>query len=192
MADFREALESILPIAWSDLPSDADLPSFLRDSFTHAEHIVNSIPAPSASDSDSYSPPAANSASDALGTVCSQEDVPMPEYTRDATATKAWGKPYKLSTKDNPLRVSCYKMAAYDRHGAYFARRSVHHGIGFDRWRRCAVREFAESVKHQGAPGAGAVRGISADRRVEKKTVDGVANVEGTSRALVASRYSMY
>lgn len=177
--DLKEALASISPIAWDDLSSDDQLPDFLHTVFKHAETIVNSIPALSAPEGSSFTPKPANSAQNAQETFANAEEVPMPEYDRSAAATKDWGKPYKLGASANPLQVQCYKMAAHDRHGAYFARRSVHQGIGFDRWRRCAEREFLESLKVQDGPGAGAVRGISADRRVVKKEVEGVGMLEG-------------
>lgn len=39
-------------------------------------------------------------------------------------------------------------------------------------------REFAESISVKGGPGAGAIRGIGAERRLEKK-VTGVGKLEG-------------
>jgi hypothetical protein len=72
-----------------------------------------------------------------------------------------------------------YKMAGHDRHGAWFARRSVHEGLGFDKWKRAMQTEFAESLAVTGGPGAGSIRGIGADRRLERKLVDSVGKVEG-------------
>lgn len=70
-------------------------------------------------------------------------------------------------------------MAAHDRHGAWFARRSIHQGMGFAKWKVAMQREFAASLAISGHPGAGAVRGIAADRRVESQEVDGIGKVEG-------------
>lgn len=70
-------------------------------------------------------------------------------------------------------------MAGNDRHGAWFARRSVHEGLGFTKWKRAMQREFAKSLAVEGGPGEGSVRGIGADRRLERKVVDGVGQLDG-------------
>lgn len=72
-----------------------------------------------------------------------------------------------------------YKMAGHDRHGAWFARRSVHEGLGFGKWMRAMKREFPVSLAVEGGPGVGSVRGIGADRRVEVEEVEGVGKLEG-------------
>ena len=54
----------------------------------------------------------------------------------------SWGKPVKLSAKENPLGMAVYKMSAKDRHGAWFARRSVLQGIGFARFKKALSEEF--------------------------------------------------
>ncbi len=102
-----------------------------------------------------------------------------PAELHDKEATKCWGKPIKLNARDNPLGLSLYKMAAHDRHGAWFARRSVHRGLPFDRWKSAMKSEFAESMGIVGGPGAGSIRGIGADRRLEKRVIEGVGVLEG-------------
>jgi hypothetical protein len=84
----------------------------------------------------------------------------------------------KFSKKDNPLEVALYKMAGHDRHGAWYARHQVEEGLGFDKFKKALLREFPETLLTQGAPGAGAKRGLSAERRVERIEVDGVGRVE--------------
>lgn len=91
---------------------------------------------------------------------------------------QCWGKPIKFNPKDNPHHVAMYKMAARDRHGAWFARRSVHEGIGFSKFRRAMQQEFPESLRVEGGAGAGAVRGIAADRRLERIDVEGLGVLE--------------
>ena len=76
--------------------------------------------------------------------------------------------------------MAVYKLSAKDGKGAWFARRSVHEGIGFSRWRTALEREFPKSMEVQGAPGEGNIRGIGGERRVERKVVDGVGKLEGT------------
>lgn len=84
----------------------------------------------------------------------------------------------KFSKKDNPLEVALYKMAGHDRHGAWYARHQVEEGLGFDKFKKALLREFPETLLTQGAPGAGAKRGLSAERRVERIDVEGVGRVE--------------
>lgn len=179
MSEFKEALSSISPIPYSSLPSQDELPEFLKTSFHHAEVILNSIPT-SDSSATFLHPSLPDSATNASETLCDQSLVPLvPISGRDPGLQKLWGKPYKLSTKDNPLGVAVYKMAAHDRHGAWFSRRSLHQGIGFEKFRAGMRKEFLHSLKVKGGPGSGAVRGVAADRRIVKKNVEGVGKVEG-------------
>ena len=184
MAHFKEALSSLAPIPYDDLPSQEALPEFLQSSFAHAEVILNSIPghasSPSNTDDSAFSPSPTNSAHNAQETFCDPAQVPLPQYETDATAVKGWGKPLKIGVKENPLGVQVYKMAAHDRHGAWFARRSIHQGLGFSKWRKAAQQEFLESLKVQEGPGSGSVRGVGADRRVERMEVDNGTSIDGT------------
>jgi len=83
-----------------------------------------------------------------------------------------------MSAKDNPLGMSVYKMAGNDGKGAWFARRSVHEGLGFARWKRGLEREFPETMKVQGGPGEGNIRGIGGERRLEFREVQGTGRLE--------------
>ena len=177
MADLHDALKSLSPIQWADVPLD-NLPEFLQDTFAASELICNSVPQPlngtpfQASKPHHKKPNSARSAKDmhasatrAQQTCQAHEDL-----------QKHWGKPYKI--KDNPLEVQIYKMAGSDRHGAWFARRSVHEGLGFARFKSAMQREFPHSMAVEGGPGAGAVRGIGVDRRLEEREVDRVGKLE--------------
>lgn len=179
MAQFKDALSNLSPIAFDDLPPKDELPQFLKTLFTHAEFILNSVPVQPADHSGSFTPAPANSANAAEDTFCDPTKVPLPDYERDPSAVKAWGKPIKLAAKENPLGVQVFKMAAHDRHGAWFARRSVHQGLGFKKWKKAASNEFSESLKTQEGPGSGAVRGVGADRRVEKLQASDESIIEG-------------
>ncbi|KAI7107140.1 hypothetical protein KC352_g36771, partial [Hortaea werneckii] len=94
----------------------------------------------------------------------------FPPHKDHEDLQKHWGKPMKFDKSKNPLDVSVYKMAGKDRHGAWFARSSVLEGMGFDKFKRAMQREFPHSLTVKGGPGAGAVRGLAADRRVERLT----------------------
>ncbi len=68
--------------------------------------------------------------------------------------------------------------------GSWSARRSLHEGVPFEIWKLGLEREFAETLKvdrvRQAAESvAGNVRGLGAERKVSKRTVDGKGMVEG-------------
>lgn len=182
MAALHSALQALAPVEYSSVPL-ADLKSYLVDHFARSRVIIDSVPIPP---SDS-TPPTGRSRANTASSVASgvseissssaRSAPPIPEY---AALQKEWGKPIKLSAKENPLGMAVYKLSAKDGKGAWFARRSVHEGIGFSRWRTALEREFPKSMEVQGAPGEGNIRGIGGERRVERKVVDGVGKLEGT------------
>lgn len=175
-SQLKEAFASLQPIDWSSVPTN-QLEPFLKEAFQHAETITNSVPMPPSS----HGPPASSSpkkATKAGDTFVSPDNLPLPDSHQE-DLHKAWGKPVKLSQKDNPLGVSVYKMSSPDGKGAFFARKSVHQGIPFPKFKRAMEREFLESLKVKEGPGSGAVRGISGDKRIEHKVVDGVGKVDG-------------
>ena len=181
MDEYKEALSSISSIPFDTLPPDSELPDFLRKAYAQAELVLSSIPDPPNAPQDQpatpFTPASTNSAKTGTDTYCDPSLVPGLRHPEDAHLKKQWGKPLKIS--NNPLGVSCYKAAAHDRHGAWFCRYSLHQGLGFERFKRGMQREFLSSLKVQEGPGIGAVRGISADRRIEKKEFPGVGKVEG-------------
>lgn len=177
MPDLKEALASLGSIDYTSLPADQE--TFLKDTFRHAETVINSLPPASSSSPD---PPqistSANSARKAIDTAIATP-YSSPIDAQYEELHKIWGKPYKMNSKDNPLGISVYKAAGYDKFGAWFGRRSVHKGIGYEKWKSAWQHEFLESLKVKGGPGAGAIRGITTDRRVEAHEVMGVGEVEG-------------
>lgn len=84
-----------------------------------------------------------------------------------------------MNAKDNPLDVHVYKLGSKDGKGAWFARRSLHEGLSFDQWKDGMQREFVETMKVQGHPGSGSIRGIGADKRVENHEVPDCGHVQG-------------
>ena len=169
----HEALAHLRAKPFSDIPTD-DLEPYLRTTLTTAHTIANSVP-PAAH----YSPVAAPTPNSP-----SPSPAPPPHHTAGSSTDDirglwtAWGKPVKLSARDNPLALAVYKMAGADRHGAWFARRSLHRGLGFGAWRAAMAREFDASLAAGGGPGHGAVRGIAADRRIHECAVEGVARLQ--------------
>ena len=178
MSALYEALEALHPRDYSDISTD-DLPKFLSEAFSAAELIVNSVPHPQPPKNGTESPSPPKMATSAAEMTASAARHP-PVHPEHEDLQKNWGKPLKLSAKDNSLGLSLYKMAANDRHGAWFARRSVHEGLPFDRWKRAMQREFAESLAVTGGPGSGSIRGIGADRVLERKIFDS-GKMEGWS-----------
>lgn len=180
MSKLHKALESLRPTKWSDVPID-DLAAYLVESFAQAELIINSVPPIPGGDAFEHARRSRNDnvgATKASEMLISQARPPIVDHEMEELA-KGWGKPMKMSTKDNPLGVSIYKMAGHDRHGAWFARRSVHEGLGFTKWKRAMQKEFPESLADQTGPGAGSVRGIGGDRKLERHDAEGVGRAEG-------------
>ncbi|TKA71546.1 hypothetical protein B0A55_07063 [Friedmanniomyces simplex] len=180
MADeLHDALKSLAPTPYSDIPLN-DLPSYLTTCFTAGELIVNSIPPPLNGEPfptarpHHSTPNPARSAKDMHVSLAR----PSPPHESHEALQKYWGKPYKFSAAANPYGVALYKMAGQDRHGAWFARRSVHEGIGFSKFRRAMQDEFPHTLTVQGGPGAGAIRGLSVDSRLEDVDVAGVGHME--------------
>lgn len=180
MAELHKALECLRPKDFSNVPTD-DLKTFLPEILSNAELIANSVPPPpngtpyeSAQRTRISPQPAANAAD------LTKSDVRRPPPAKEHEALqKAWGKPVKLGAQQTATGMSVYKMAGHDRHGAWFARSSVHEGLGFAKWKRMMQREFPESLEVQGGPGEGNIRGIGGDQRLEDMTVDGVGNLQG-------------
>jgi len=195
----HEPFKALAPIDWTDVPQDC-LSSFLSSSFSSALTIIESIPVSPATAKQPPVPhqprptPVVRSRSHTDPPRPTPSDVtfssPSPEsqakqrvhHVADSLAhaqalRKEW-KEVKVNSKDNPLGISAYKLAAKDGKGSWFARRSVHEGVGFERWRLGLEREFAETMKVKGGAGSGSIRGIGAERRVEEDEVEGSGKLE--------------
>lgn len=182
MAALHAALQTLSPTSFSSVPtSEAQAKEYLQDAFSKAQLIIDSVPPPSVEDSlaATRSRSASNlSASSEVSASSVRSDPLNPSYV---SFQKEWGKPIKLAAKDNPLGMGVYKMAGKDGRGAWFARRSVHEGMGFKKWKLGLQKEFPESMAVQGGPGEGNIRGIGGERVVERTEVRGVGMVEGWS-----------
>lgn len=179
MSDLHEALKALGHTDYADVPID-NLGPFLQETFEAAELVCNSVPPPAGGrDFDSSTPATSkpDSATSAKEIIPSDARPPEP-HPSHVELRGSWGKPIKIAAKDNPLGISVYKMAGHDRCGAWFARRSVHEGLSFSKFKRAMKWEFAESMAVCDGPGAGAVRGIGGDQRLEHKTVDGVGDMD--------------
>lgn len=184
MAPHHEPFKALAPIEWAAVAGE-DPKEFLHAVFSEAQTIIDSIPVPAA---------VKQAAAQATGRARSHTDPPQPvteinrtlSQQRQTAASlalsrdlaKEW-KEVKVNPRDNPLAINVYKLAARDGKGSWFARRSIHDGLTFEKWKLGLEREFAESMRVQSGPGAGAIRGIGAERRVEHQVIDGAGKMEG-------------
>ena len=185
MAALHTSLKSLSPTAFSNIPTAPDeLDSYLSSLFSDCQTILESVPispadeshhARSRSQTSSSIASLASSASE-MSISAARSPEPSPEVK---ALQKEWGKPIKLSAKENPLEVSVHKTSGKDGRGAWFARRSVHEGLGFARFKRGLQKEFPESLEVGGGkPGEGNIRGIGGERKVEDIGVKGRGRVQ--------------
>ena len=180
MAALHAALQTLAPVEFFSLPVD-EPKSFLEEAFSNSQLLIDSVPLPS-DDSPAAGRSRANTTSSVASSaseISASSARPAPPNPEHAPLQKEWGKPIKLSAKENPLGISVFKLAGKDGKGAWFARRSVHEGLGFAKWKKALEREFPSSLEVQGGPGEGSVRGIGGERIVESKEVKGVGIMQG-------------
>ncbi|KAM0176318.1 hypothetical protein ACHAPF_004968 [Botrytis cinerea] len=178
MSALHEALKSLGAVKYDDTPTD-DLKPFLSDSFSSAQLIIDSVPIPDSIESSNSRPrstTASSIASSASEVFASNARSPPPPHDIESLQ-KEW-KQIKLRPADNPLGMSVYSCKGKDGKGTWFARRSVHEGLGFTKWKRGLKREFPETLKVQGGPGEGNIRGIGGEKRVAYNNVAGTGKME--------------
>ncbi|KAI1393467.1 uncharacterized protein F4822DRAFT_14099 [Hypoxylon trugodes] len=170
MKNAHEAFKALGSVNWEDVAQD-QLDTLLKDVFSDAQCIVDSIPISASS-------------SQKAGKLRSATDVNLPSLPnrtgisdRAAHLRKEW-KEIKLNPRDNPLGLDIYRLGAKDGKGAWFARRSVHEGLTFEKWKLGMEKELDESMKVQGKPGDGSIRGIGADKKVVNQTVEGTGRLQ--------------
>ncbi|KAF5660778.1 hypothetical protein FHETE_8769 [Fusarium heterosporum] len=172
-ATHHEPLGAMGPVEWEQVPQD-NLDEFLSDVLSETQTVLESIPAPTKKDSSSSGGRArsktesAASAPDTKRALVLRQKAEAISQAQDLQ--KEW-KEIKVNAKENPLGINVYKLSSKDGRGAWFARRSVHEGLSFDDWKKGLSVEFSETMKVQGAPGSGNIRGIGADKRVEDKQI---------------------
>ncbi|MCJ1284238.1 hypothetical protein MMC26_003569 [Xylographa opegraphella] len=181
MADLHSALEGLSPISYADIPTeDSQLKKYLQDTFSRGQLLIDSVPQPPTALAVQSGRPR----SDTGASIASNASEMSPSMARaealvpaHAALQKEWGKPLKLSAKENPMGIGVYKLSGKDGR-AWFARRSVHEGMPYHKWKQALKSEFPESLEVQGAPGEGNIRGIGAEKRVEKKAKEGIGCLE--------------
>ena len=157
--------------------------TFLNDTFSQAQTVVDSIPGSPSPTQDAASTGRPRAKTDSA--VRASDAAPPTPLNHDPAALqhieklrKDW-KEVKVNAKENPHAMTVYKLSSKDGRGAWFARQSVHEGLSFDRWKAGLETEFKESMKVQGSPGSGNIRGIGADKRVENRMIDGAGRLQG-------------
>lgn len=179
----HEPLKALGPIDWTAVTGD-DLKHFLNTTFLHAQTVVDSIPAAtkpqqvgrarSHTDSSVVFDPASRHHTN---TSASADASTATAAAHAAKLQKEW-KEVKIPPRDNPYGMSVYKLAGKDGRGAWFARRSMHEGISFDKFRLGLETEFGHTLQHTTGPGTGNVRGIGAERKAEHLECDGVGQAD--------------
>ncbi|KAF8536931.1 hypothetical protein BDD12DRAFT_848990 [Trichophaea hybrida] len=138
--DVHEALKTLSPIEHTEFPSDPSaLDAHLATSLADIHTLISSIPPPA------ILPKSLN--------------LPEPPNTEIAALQNEW-KPVKLSNKENQTGISVFKLLAKDGKGAWFARRSIHTNISFERFKAGLQHDFKEN---EGEGKSGPVRGIGKD-----------------------------
>ena len=178
MASIHESLKALGPVSYSDVPQDeAGRAHYLKEHLSAGRLLVESVPQPAATaPSSGNRSRAVSSASCASGMSASAARSETP--AEHEILQKDWGKPVKLSDKDNPLGICVFKLSGKDGRGAWFARRSVHEGLSYDKWKKGLEEEFEQSLHVEGGPGAGKIRGLGAEKRPESHLVAEVGTMD--------------
>lgn len=179
MPHHHDVFKALGPIDWDKVPQD-NLKQFLDNTFADAQTVIESIPSrQSQTDSPGRARAKTDSAVDVVDLKASLALRPSQEAVAQAAQLRKEWKEVKVNPRENPLGINVYKLSAKDGKGAWFARRSTHEGLDFDKWKLGLQREFYESMQVKGAPGSGNIRGIGADRRVEHYPVENVGQLDG-------------
>ncbi|KAI9785168.1 MAG: hypothetical protein M1839_000806 [Geoglossum umbratile] len=180
MTALHSALQALGPVEWETIPQD-NLQTYLKNIVSQTQLLVDSVPPPPIEEAVATARPRSNtgasvaSSSSEISSSSARSTLSDPAV---AALQKEWGKPFRFAAKDNPLDMAVYKLAAKDGKGSWFARRSVHEGLGFSRWKKGLEAEFQESLEVQGLPGEGNIRGIGGEKMVEQKAVEGMGKLE--------------
>lgn len=191
MSNHHEPFQALEPVDWNQIPKD-NLSEFLRSIFDRALLAVDSVPSSASTASEPVGRLRAKTES-AVNSAAGQRLQTLEASAKAMEAAqrlqKDW-KEVKLNPRDNPRAISVFKLAAKDGKGSWFARQSIHEELSFDDWRLGLKKEFAETMKVQGAPGSGSIRGIGADKVVEHIAVDAAGELDSEySDSHVVRRY---
>ncbi|GAD91668.1 conserved hypothetical protein [Paecilomyces variotii No. 5] len=184
MAALHQALQALAPTSWDDLPgSDSPLRQYMQELFKSSRLIIESVPEPPPAPSDSNngsSSSSLGSSSSRISNSAARSGTSDPQFL---SLQKEWGKPIRVNNpKDNPLDIGVYKLSGKDGKGSWFARRSVHEGLPFSRWKAKMQAEIGETLRmrqeerENGQTPCFSVRGIGGDTRTEYMEVKDADN----------------
>ncbi|TGZ79162.1 hypothetical protein EX30DRAFT_342630 [Ascodesmis nigricans] len=146
MAEVHEALKSLAPARHETFPrSRSTLDIHLANTLVDVHTLISSIPPPE--------------------NIPPNLHLPSPPNTDAKILQKEW-KLVKMSSKDNPLDISVFKLSAKDGRGAWFARRSMHMDIPFSRFKAGLQKEFDQPKDENGVE-QGAIRGIGKNETIQ-------------------------
>ncbi|KAK0674258.1 hypothetical protein QBC41DRAFT_309703 [Cercophora samala] len=179
--------QSLSPLTWTtDLSSGTDtniITTVITDTFSNAQILVDSIP-PSPAHSSTTTTTSSSTTRPRSQTDTATTTLDLTSVLSSSPETKAtidklrkeW-KEVKTNPRDNPHGITVYKLSAKDGKGAWFGRYSLHHGMDFAKWEGALRREFRETLQRcerEGKePGCGNIRGIGAERVVERVETEG-------------------
>ncbi|KAB5570613.1 hypothetical protein GE09DRAFT_714140 [Coniochaeta sp. 2T2.1] len=184
----HEPFKALGPIDWTEVESQQSsdsLPSFLSTTFASAQTLLDSIPEPSKSSAAVTSGGRARAQTDSAALAPHVDTASPTSTTGDpelaAKIRKDW-KEVKVGPKENPMGINVWKLSAKDGKGAWFARRSVHEGLPYEKWKAGLEREFEETLRRNRRAkgdeiGAHKIRGIGAEKRLQELDVEGVAKL---------------
>ena len=179
MATLQSALSGLGPLDFKDVPkSTEELDVYLENLYEQAQTVLESIPSPPEEPHSRPRSKTTSSTASSASEISSSSARSEPPPPHIASLQKDWGKPLKLKASENTLGISVYKASAKDGRGAWFARRSVHEGLGFSKFKAAFEKEFPTSLSVQGAPGEGNIRGIGAETRIEQIDVPGRGKID--------------
>lgn len=148
--DVHEALKALAPIDHGEFPADAQsLDAQLEASLAEAHTLISSIP-----------PPA---------DLPRHLLLPKPPGAHVAALQNEW-KPVKLSGRENALGLSMFKLVARDGRGTWFARRSIHTGVPFDRFEKGLQHEFSQPTAAEEGVRPTPIRGVGRDVLVRRQS----------------------
>lgn len=189
MGHHHEPFKALGPIDWAEIAaqqsSDA-LPDFLSKTFASAQTLIDSVPEPSRSAAAASGRARAQTDSAALAphvAAAVSSSAAHGDAELAGKIRKDW-KEVKVGPKENPMGMAVWKLSAKDGKGSWFARRSAHRELPYERWRAGLEREFEESLRRNeraaaagddATIGAHKIRGIGAERKVEEMVVEGAA-----------------
>ena len=194
----HESFKALGPLKWGDLQNDTNnevLAGLLSTTFKNAQVLIDSIPIPpsvlaaaakSTGRARSHTDSAVDGAHHKAHKSDPKTDVDVNRALAGSNAAenaataaklrKEWKEVKVGNPRENPLNLSVYKLSAKDGKGSWFARRSIHHGISFDKWRLALAKELTETIERLGPndePGTGNIRGLGAERKLERRVAEG-------------------